>query len=99
MHKIKNRRVGQVGLCVVRLDMHKTYDRVEWTFLKDMMAKLGFNEQWIAMIMACVSSVRYKMGLNLKKTYTFTPTRGITQGEPLSPYIFMICAEALSSFL
>jgi hypothetical protein len=59
IHSIKNKRNGQAGNCEVQLDMHKAYDRVEWVFLENMMRKLGFDERWIALMMACVSSVRY----------------------------------------
>jgi hypothetical protein len=54
----ERKKVCVVGYCVVKLDMHKTYDRIEWKFLESMMLQLGFHEFFAELLMSCVKSIK-----------------------------------------
>lgn len=98
-HYMQNKRTGSQGFAALKLDMSKAYDRVEWTFLASMMTKMGFAEKWVEVIMECCSTVKYSFKINGMMTEEICPGRGLRQGDPISPYLFLLCAEAFSSLL
>jgi len=90
---------GKQAWVALKLDMEKAYDRLEWPFVRQCLQQLGFHSKWIHWIMECITSVSYSILVNDKPTGLIRPTRGIRQSDPLSPYLFILCMEALSTTL
>jgi hypothetical protein len=76
--------------------MRKAYDRVEWSYLEAIMLKLGFHPRWVRMTTNLVTVVSFQVLFNGSKLEPFNPSWGICQGDPISPYLFLITGEGLS---
>ncbi|KAL0412200.1 UNVERIFIED_CONTAM: putative mitochondrial protein, partial [Sesamum latifolium] len=98
-HYLSHKYWDKVGHTALKLDLSKAYDRVEWNFLLRVLEKLGFHPHFITLIRMCVSTVSYSIMLSGRKFGHFKPQRGLRQGDPLSPYLFLFCTEALSHLI
>ena len=63
------------------------------------MRKMGFQEKWISLMMMCVTTISYSVLINGEPKGRIVPTRGLRQGDPISPYLFLLCEGGLSAML
>ena len=83
----------------IKIDLEKAYDKLEWSFIRQMFFRINLPRNLINLIMSCVSSVFTSILFNGGALEPFFPSRGIRQGDPLSPYLFIICSDFLGKLI
>jgi hypothetical protein len=90
-HKIKG--------MVVKIDLSKDYDRVNWLYIRMLLTHLGFGIDFIRWTMSYLTMISFDFLINGVVTPFFRPKRGLRQGCPLSPLLFLMVGEGFSRFL
>jgi hypothetical protein len=98
LHTLQSKR-GRGGLMAINIDMEKAFDKMEWSFLFSILNKLGFHAKWINWIRLCISTSSFSILLNGSSFGHIKPARSLRQGDPLSPFHFIIGTEVISRLL
>ena len=88
-----------MGFMAVKLDLEKAYDRLEWCFIHKVLKTFHFPPKISKLIMSCVTTSSTSILLNGGALERFEPSRSIRQGDPLSPYLFILCMEYLGHLI
>lgn len=94
-----NKKKGKNGWFALKIDLEKAYDRIEWSFVKTCLRNLNLSDSSIDLIMSCISQSSSSILVNGRQTDSFKHSRGLRQGDPMSPYLFNICLEHLSHMI
>ncbi|XP_058784174.1 uncharacterized mitochondrial protein AtMg01250-like [Vicia villosa] len=84
---------------LLKVDFEKAYDSVSWNYLRHQMKLMGFGRKWMSWMEACVFSSHMSILVNGSATKEFTVQRGLRQGDPLSPFLFVLVMEGLTSIV
>eukprot|EP00253_Pinus_taeda_P009857 PITA_09857 len=92
---IHSLKISRNPSMLLKLDLSKAFDSLSWVYIEKVLMAFGFAAPWVRWIMSLISSSFFSVLINGIPSSTFHPTRGIRQGDPLSPFLFVIMAEGL----
>ena len=83
----------------LKIDLEKAYDKLEWSFIREVFIRANLPADLIDIIMSCISTVSTSILFNGEALEPIYPSRGIRQGDPLSPYLFILCMKYLGQLI
>lgn len=98
-HFLQNKRARKARYMSIKLDISKAYDRLDWDYFEAIMINLWFSQRWIKLMMFYVRSVSFSIMIKEDPIGYIILARGIIEGDSLSPYLFLLCTEGLTSLL
>ena len=96
---VDNRMKGKISGVFCKLDIEKAYNHVNWEALLDLLKRMGFGVRWCRWICTCISTVQFSVLFNGSPANFFGSSRGLKQGDPLSPMLFLVMMEVFSKMM
>lgn len=96
VHSLKSNK--QAG-AIIQLDLEKAYDKLSWAYIMEVLKAFGFDHNWIIWVMALLTTSSFSILLNDSPSRAFKPSRGLKQGDPLSPFFFILMMEGIGNVI
>ena len=93
------KKKGSKGYMAIKIDLEKAYDRLRWSFIRETLVEARLPQTMVDVILNCISLASFSILWHGERTEAFTPSRGVRQGDPLSPYLFVLCMERLNHLI
>ena len=95
IHSLQTKRVKGM---MMKLDLAKAYDRISWSYLLVVLKSFGFDQRWLQWLFSFISTPNFSILVNGIPSQPFNISRGLCQGDPLSPFLFIIAIEGYSNY-